>query len=128
MTSSVVGPWAKDKLDRLGNYLSAYTTILRKQNLAFYYIDAFAGPGAHEVRSALDSGSRSTRQILLDVAQFGRNQEDQREFLAGSPRVALDIEHPFSAYIFIERSPDRIAALEQLRAEYGDSRTILIRK
>ena len=49
---------------------------------------------------------------MLDVASFGQEQEDQKQFLAGSPRVALDIEYPFTTYVFVERSPDRVAALE----------------
>ena len=31
MNTSQVGPWVKDKLDRLGKYLNAYTTIMRRQ-------------------------------------------------------------------------------------------------
>lgn len=94
MAKSVVGEWAEDKLDRLSRYLHEYTKIMRKQSWCegYYYIDAFAGPGQHEVRSK----SRSTSwNQLLDVASFGQSQEEQQRFLAGSPRVALDIEYPF---------------------------------
>ena len=52
MAESVVGPWAQDKLDRLRKYLHAYTSIMKEQKWCkgYYYIDAFAGPGHHEVR------------------------------------------------------------------------------
>jgi three-Cys-motif partner protein len=127
MAKSIVGQWARDKLDRLSRYLHEYTKIMRKQGWCegYYYIDAFAGPGQHEVRSTTRPVSRNT---LLDVASFGQSQEEQREFLAGSPRVALDIEHPFSGYVFVERSPTRVADLETLKAEYGNSRRIAIRQ
>lgn len=97
MAESTVGPWAADKLDRLRKYLSAYTTIMKDQRwcAGYHYIDAFAGPGAHSVRSRAQVKSHQASQALLDVASFGQLQEEQRQFLAGSPRVALDIEHPF---------------------------------
>jgi three-Cys-motif partner protein len=127
MAKSVVGQWAKDKLDRLGRYLHEYTKIMRKQRWCdgYYYIDAFAGPGQHEVRSKAHS---TARNLLLDVANFGQSQEEQRQFLAGSPRVALDIEYPFTGYVFVERSTTRVAALELLKTEYGKSRRIRIRQ
>ena len=46
-----VGPWAEEKLECLGKYLNAYTTILRKQKFKGYvYIDAFAGTGKAKIR------------------------------------------------------------------------------
>lgn len=129
MTRSVVGPWAADKLDRLHKYLSAYTTIMKDQRWCrgFYYIDAFAGPGEHQIRSK-DPRSHKSRNLLLDIASFGQSQDEQQQFLAGSPRVALELKHPFSGYVFVERSPSRVAALESLRVEYGTSRRIAIRQ
>jgi three-Cys-motif partner protein len=128
MTKSTVGPWAAGKLDRLRKYLNAYTTIMKDQKWCegYYYIDAFAGPGAHVVRPS-SSGTRSRRHSLLDIADFSQSQPEQQQFLAGSPRIALEIEHPFTAYIFVERSSARVTALEELKAEYGESRRIVIR-
>jgi three-Cys-motif partner protein len=54
------------------------------------------------------------------------DDRDSVEYLKGSPRVALDIPTPFSRYVFIERDPDRLHELEVLKAEYGDSRAIVI--
>jgi three-Cys-motif partner protein len=129
MAESVVGPWAKDKLDRLGKYLHAYTTIMKDQRWCqgFHYIDAFAGPGEHELRQ--QSGRRQdAKQALLDVSEFSLEQEEQQQFLAGSPRIALDLPFPFTNYIFVERSPTRVASLEKLKSEYGSSRQIHIRQ
>jgi len=42
-----VGPWAKEKLDALGQYLGFYTTVLKKQGHWLHgtiFVDAFAGP------------------------------------------------------------------------------------
>jgi len=30
-----VGPWAKEKLDALGQYLNFYTTVLKKQDIGY---------------------------------------------------------------------------------------------
>jgi hypothetical protein len=130
VAKSVVGPWARDKLDRLGKYLTAYTTIMKDQSWCegYHYIDAFAGPGEHTVRQSDSDKRHAAQQALLDVSSFGAEQKEQQEFLAGSPRVALEIPHPFTHYVFVEHSPDRIAALEKLKAEYGKSRSIIIRQ
>lgn len=129
MADSIVGPWAREKLDHLRKYLHAYTTIMGKQKWckSFTYIDAFAGPGEHQVRPKR-SAVPNARELLAEIARFGSEQEEQREFLRGSPRVALDLEHPFSLYVFVERSPNRVAALQQLKNQYGDTRDIRIRK
>lgn len=127
MTESVVGPWAKDKLDRLEKYLQAYTTIMRKQSWCrkYIYVDAFAGPGEHAVRRGKPARD-SLQEVLFDVALNSLADPGQRMFLEGSPRVALGLPYPFSSYMFIEKEPARVAQLNQLRAEYGDTRRITI--
>jgi three-Cys-motif partner protein len=129
MTKNSVGPWATDKLDRLGKYLAAYTTILGGQKWCerFYYIDAFAGSGLNVVRPK-PNVSRSRPKLFLEIANFSKSQAEQQQFLAGSPRVALEIARPFDGYVFIERSPERAAALEKLKSEFGATRRIVIRQ
>ncbi len=130
MAESVVGRWAAEKLEHLRKYLHAYTTIMQNQSwcMDYFYIDAFAGPGKHEVQTGRQSNRWDVRQALLDVASFGIEHAEQREFLAGSPRVALELKHPFTSYVFVERSPERVAALEQLKADFEGSRKIVIRR
>lgn len=130
MGKSVVGPWAKDKLERLGKYLHAYTTIMKDQKWCrgYHYIDAFAGPGDHEIRKGKDDNRHVAQQALLEVASFGVEQQEQQQFLAGSPRVALGLEFPFSNYIFVEHSPERVQSLEQLKTNFGKNRQIHIRQ
>lgn len=125
---SEVGPWAKDKLDRLRKYLSAYTTILSQKNFdGFYYIDAFAGPGEHEIRTKQKATS-STKKTLIDVGNYAHEFDEQRRFLDGSPRVALDVDPPFTAYVFVEKNPTRIVELRKLQEEYEGRRQIRIRQ
>lgn len=132
MGESVVGPWAKDKLDRLGKYLNAYTTVMKDRRWCngYHYIDAFAGPGDHELRAKKTDRRHGAKQSLLDVSSFGSEEEEQqKQFLAGSPRVALGIEFPFTNYVFIERSVDRIESLNRIKLEYEKKgRRIHIRK
>lgn len=116
MTGATVGPWAREKLDCLAKYLDAYTKILRKQtHLTYIYIDAFSGAGRHRIRTTNDSADQLDLAI---VAQLVRDDPEHQEFVAGSPRVALDIKHPFQKYIFIEQDSDRAHALEELKKDY----------
>jgi three-Cys-motif partner protein len=123
---NTVGPWAKEKLDALGQYLGFYTTVLKNQRRwlrGTIFVDAFAGPGLARVRT---KGKEAERPHL-----FGREFKPDTaeiEFLKGSPRVALDIANPFSTYIFIDRDPSRIAELTALKAEYSKTHMISIRE
>jgi len=114
-----VGPWAKEKLDSLDRYLNYYTTRLKNQTWCrgTFFIDAFAGPGVSPVRD-----SQSEVRVGGDTPDlFGPRSEDPRqaetEFVRRSPRVALGLKNRFSDYIFIERDPDRLAALRELQHE-----------
>jgi three-Cys-motif partner protein len=120
-----VGPWAREKLDALGQYLSYYTTVLKNQTWCrgTIFVDAFAGPGLSPVRT----GPSSHEQTSL--FQIGGASVDEAviEYLKGSPRVALEITHPFSRYVFIDSKVRRVRELEALRTEYATSRNIEIR-
>ena len=91
-----VGPWAQEKLECLRKYLHAYTTILRKSGFPrYFYIDAFAGPGTVKVRKeeATDSGWAR----FLGIAEHAVKDTDNAEYISGSPRVAVELKHPFNA-------------------------------
>ncbi len=111
-----VGPWAKEKLACLGQYLQAYTSILNKQNFlkGYLYFDAFAGAG----RAKLRTKSRKPIRGLFDEAVDG----EQQEFVDGSPRVALAVDPPFTQYIFVDASAERVAELEKLKALHPELR------
>jgi three-Cys-motif partner protein len=117
-----VGPWAKEKLDALGQYLSFYTTVLKHQHhwlRGTVFVDAFAGPGLSQIRTKAKEAS--------SPGLFGASTEpdnEELEFLKGSPRVALDMANPFSLYIFVDNDSQRVAELTALKSEYAGRRTI----
>lgn len=117
-----VGPWAREKLGGLRAYLSAYMTILSKHRpLRTVYVDAFAAAGRAVVRKP----GRDEPTIQLDLGEEARD-EDVREVISGSPRVALEIEPPFEQYVFIEADERRLGELNALEAEYGGKRKIRV--
>src|SRR5580704_17929575 len=123
---NTVGPWAKEKLEALRRYLNFYTTVLKKQGhwlQGTIFFDAFAGPGLSRVR---------TKQKAAGPAGlFGPDPESdaaETEFLNGSPRVALEIANPFTAYFFVERDSHRIVELTALKAEYATTRSITVQE
>ena len=68
-----VGPWAEDKLECLREYLSAYTTILRKQRFKGYvYVDAFAGAGTAKIRRK--KAGDADNQAFLSALGLGEDQ------------------------------------------------------
>lgn len=130
-SDGTVGPWAREKLGALGEYLDFYTKVLKNQHWlrGTIYIDAFAGPGRSKVRQgAKPVPNPQPEDFFDDVVPMVEAVEEADEFLKGSPRVALDIANPFSSYTFIERSPVRVAELKALAEEYGDRRNIVVRE
>ncbi len=118
-----VGPWAREKLAGLRAYLSAYMTILSKHApLRTVYVDAFAAAGRALVRKK----EHDDPTIHLDLGDEARD-DDSREVIDGSARVALEIEPPFEQYVFIETDERRLAQLKELEAQYGAKRKIAVR-
>lgn len=106
------GEWTIRKLEVLAGYLQGYTTVLKKTPFQKLYIDAFAGTGYRDVRR--DEEDDSPQNTLFpDMAEL-----EPQSFLDGSASLALKIEPPFDRYIFIERSPERCANLESLKAAF----------
>ncbi|MEQ8179165.1 MAG: three-Cys-motif partner protein TcmP [Amphiplicatus sp.] len=137
-TDGTVGPWAREKLELLRRYLEAYTTILRSKNFQdFYFVDAFAGAGSAPLRN-LEDDKNGIEQFGLDIAAFRLGDDDEIAYVKGSPRVALEIKHPFTKYIFIEKDAGRSSELVQIANEHalsdrveilnGDANTELTRR
>lgn len=124
-----VGPWAKDKLDRLRKYLSAYTTIMANQAWAdgFVFVDAFAGAGRALVRqaSAAQTGA-APGEDAFDLWSAEATDEDATTsselspVLDGSPAVALGVTPPFTRYVFLERDAARAHRLAALQMEFAE--------
>jgi three-Cys-motif partner protein len=115
-SENAVGPWARQKLDGLESYLSAYTTALSKQRFRLVFIDAFAGAGKSRVREAWSGLDESEIQLFEDetIAQ------GEEEFIEGSPRRALSIRRPFHSYHFFDADAARAGLLRDLRGEFSD--------
>lgn len=122
-----VGPWAQEKLDLLEKYLAAYTKILSNQAWCrgYFYIDAFAGAGHAKLRKEQKPEPESeTVPSLIDVGSFSVEDAGGSEYIDGSPTVALNIDKPFSKYIFIEKNPRRFNQLRDLKEKFKNDRTI----
>ena len=118
-----VGPWAKEKLECLRKYLHAYTTILRraipksKSLTRFFYVDAFAGPGLLKIRKHKTSSSE--QDWLINLSEYAGNVSSEvQAYISGSPKIALELQHPFTDYVFIETDDARIQELEALKESY----------
>lgn len=103
------GDWTREKLQMLGDYLSAYTTIMKEQPFRFGYIDAFAGTGYIREEPGPDE------ETLFPVVE-----EEERKFLKGSVRTALEVKPPFDAYVFIEQNEEAYDELVQIRDDYSE--------
>ncbi len=108
---SEIGEWSEVKLDIVGEYGHAYSTIMndpKRDYIHHAYIDAFAGSGTHL--------SRTTG-----------------EFVSGSPVRALNVDPPFEEYFFIDKDAPTVRALNDLvgdrtdvRVYEGDSNDLLL--
>lgn len=93
-----IGYWSEIKLDIIKDYASAYSRIMSSQTsppLYHLYIDAFAGPGKHILKST-------------------------GKFVPGSPENALLIQPPFREYHFIDLDRQKIESLENMAGTRGD--------
>jgi three-Cys-motif partner protein len=121
-----VGPWAKEKLDALRQYLEFYTRVLKNQRSWLHgtiFVDAFAGSGVSRVRT-------KTQEVSPPGLFVGgpESDKDEIEYLKGSPRQALEIANPFDSYIFIDKDPSHSAELLALQKEYVGKRKIEIQE
>jgi three-Cys-motif partner protein len=105
-----IGYWSEVKLDIVKEYAKAYTTILSKGRLKFFYIDGFAGSGVHLSKSS-------------------------NEFVLGSPLNALNIRPPFHGFFLVDLDGDKTDQLRsflevrerpQVRVINGDCNQVLL--
>lgn len=103
------GNWTEEKLERVREYLSAYTTIMNKQPFRFAYIDAFAGMGYRTLKESENSSELMFPEMFEPGVQ---------EFLDGSARIALGVQPQFHKYIFIEKDKNRFSKLQELKDDF----------
>lgn len=92
------------KLDKLEDYLKAFSKALKNQNFYLIFFDAFAGTGDIQIAS---------EGALLE------NVEDYSPFIEGSARRALQLGKAFDEYIFVEKSRAKANNLENLKRTHS---------
>ena len=104
------GDWTEVKLGALREYLRMYAAALRNQKFGRIYIDAFAGSGYRSQPTRLDHHTSL-------FAEFG----DADRFAKGSPLIALEVDPPFTGYVFVEKASRKFAELKQaIQADFPD--------
>jgi three-Cys-motif partner protein len=98
LPARAVGPWSKDKLRLVGNYMGIFTGSMKRKWNGLTYVDLFAGPGICVV-------------------------EDTGEELHGSPLLALDTRQPFDKVICVEQDDEARNALEQRIGRHAQGAT-----
>jgi three-Cys-motif partner protein len=107
-----VGPWAREKLDALEKYLRFYCNVLKNTGLKLVYIDGFAGAPITTVRRSAEQPD--PLHLFQDI------EEQQDQFVLGSPIRALNIDPGFDRHYFFDLDPRRVAALDDIRSEWPE--------
>ncbi|HWA31232.1 MAG TPA: three-Cys-motif partner protein TcmP [Rhizomicrobium sp.] len=94
------------KLEKLEEYLRAYSTALKNQGFELVYFDAFAGAGDVQIADA--------DTTLLDGI------DDYTPFIHGSAQRALSFKTAFNRYVFVDAKSANIEALNALRDQNSD--------
>lgn len=110
------GSWTEQKLNCVSKYLSAYTTIMNKQNFKFAYVDAFAGTGYRELKLDEDQ-----KEILFPELI----SQEILNFRQGSVRNALEVKPRFQKYFFIEQDEHNFSELKKLKDEFVQKQDFL---
>jgi three-Cys-motif partner protein len=105
------GQWTAAKLECVKKYLSAYTTIMKKQRFRVAYIDAFAGSGYWAEKRDDDPAQLAFPELT---------EYDSSHYRDGSARIALATEPRFDNYVLIETSSSRAYRLRELRTDFPD--------
>jgi three-Cys-motif partner protein len=107
------GSWTEEKLAVMKSYFQSYSIALKKQNLEYWYIDAFAGTGER------------TDSIYADTCnKFNTLDLDDDDFVPsakeGSALLSLKMKPPFHRYIFIDSNQTHVNLLNKLKIVYSD--------
>lgn len=104
------------KLSMVEDYLSAFTTALRKQFHHLIYIDAFAGTGVRTVKYEAQPAN------IWEEAKGARIER-----LRGSAQIALDVTPRFDELVFIDQKRSHYRALCELR-DANSNRNITVER
>jgi three-Cys-motif partner protein len=87
LTTEEIGDWGQEKYRLLSLYAQLFSASMKNKWQCRVYIDLFAGSGRSKIKG--------TNRIV-----------------AGSPLVALSVEPRFNKYVFCEKNPEKLRALE----------------
>jgi three-Cys-motif partner protein len=110
------GDWTVEKLERIREYLYSYLKALKNTNFTKYYVDAFAGTGYNLPK-------QKAELYEPDISEL--TEQDTKNFLDGSARIALQLNPRFDKYVFIEKSPVRFAELQNLTTEFPELKSAI---
>lgn len=117
------GSWSDEKLQIIKDYLGIYTNALKRQPFGLIYIDAFAGCGFRENKS---NQNASENNQLSFIEEDNHDDQEIQNFSDASTRIALDLEHKFNRYIFVELKKKNYKLLNQLvDEEYNDMKAAI---
>ena len=108
------GDWTSKKLEIIAQYLTSYSSALKKQRFLTMYVDAFAGTGYRAKKKKRGSAVDDDTNLIFPAIV----EQETQLLLDGSARIALNTDPRFSKYVFIDRSADHCAELEKLRLEF----------
>jgi len=90
------GSWTEEKLDKVTKYLAAYQNVMKKQSFRTVYVDACCGDGT--------------------IAMKDDDTAEGRRIAKGAATRALELDPPFAAYHFIDKSAASVNALKTAAA------------
>ncbi len=106
------GQWTLEKLECVRAYLAAYAKVMKNQKFTTAYIDAFAGTGYTRFKNEKSTPAGDVEEEMAEP--------EAEDFRQGSAQIALEIEPPFSKYIFIEKGRKRAQELAKLKEKFPD--------
>lgn len=113
------GAWTQQKLEAIGKYLRAYTTIFKRNPRATFfrisYVDAFAG-----------TGTLRLREVGLSAPLIPELRQAETEFRKGSARRALEVEPPFDEYVFIEKNARKCEELSRIATDLPNRKVQIV--
>ena len=121
------GSWTEEKIERVRDYLIAYTTIFtaneRARHFRTTYVDAFAGTGRRVSKRNLagdpERDVRTTEAALFeDAFEDAEADPEARSFKEGSARAALEVEPEFDSYVFVDKNPGHTRQLGKLKEDF----------
>lgn len=113
------GLWTVEKLRMLSEYLGMYLQALKKQPFKTVYIDAFAGTG----EIYIDECDEIETCIPFAPEYFTNDSEP----IAGSAKIALEMNPGFDEYYFIDIKRQHVKQLQDLCKQYPEKNTQVIK-